>query len=78
MKKILRSKVWWPGIDKQVEQYCKTCYGCQLVSQPTKPEPMSRTELPAGPWQHLAADLLGPLPTGESILVLVDSSKSKS
>ena len=72
MKKILRSKVWWPGIDKQVEQYCKTCYRCQLVSQPTKPEPMSRTELPDGPWQHLAADLLGPLPTGESILVLVD------
>ncbi|MCG8032063.1 MAG: DDE-type integrase/transposase/recombinase [Candidatus Thiodiazotropha taylori] len=72
MKKILRSKIWWPGNDKQVEQFCKSCYGCQLVSQTTKPEPMARTELPAGPWQHLAADLLGPLPTGESILVLVD------
>ena len=58
MKKILRGKVWWPGIDKQVEQFCKTCYRCQLVSQTTKPEPMIRTELPAGPWQHLAADLL--------------------
>lgn len=33
---------------------------------------MARTELPAGPWEHLAADLLGPLPTGVSILVLVD------
>ena len=22
MKKILCSKVWWPGIDKQVEQFC--------------------------------------------------------
>ncbi|MCG8113536.1 MAG: RNase H-like domain-containing protein, partial [Candidatus Thiodiazotropha taylori] len=72
MKKILRSKIWWPGIDRQVEQFCKSCYRCQLVSQTTKPEPMARTELPAGPWQHLAADLLGPLPTGESILVLVD------
>ena len=33
---------------------------------------MTRTESPSGPWQHLAADLLGPLPTGESLLVLVD------
>ena len=30
MKKRLRSKVWWPGIDKDSEQFCKECYGCQL------------------------------------------------
>jgi len=59
MKTRLRSKVWWPGIDKSIERYCKSCYGCQLVSQPSKPEPMTHTELPSAPWQHLAADLLG-------------------
>ena len=37
MKQHLRTKVWWPGIDKEVERACKTCHGCQLVSQPTKP-----------------------------------------
>ena len=37
MKQRLRTKVWWPGIDKEVERACKTCHGCQLVSQPTKP-----------------------------------------
>ena len=31
MKSRLRSKVWWPGIDKQIEMHCKSCYGCQLV-----------------------------------------------
>ena len=46
MKQRLRSKVWWLGIDRQAEKTCKECYGCQLVSQPTKPEPMARTELP--------------------------------
>ena len=33
---------------------------------------MVRTELPNGPWEYLAADILGPLPTGESILVMAD------
>ena len=72
MKQRLRTKVWWPGIDKEVERACKTCHGCQLVSQPTKPEPMTRSELTTAPWQHLAADLLGPWPSGGYVFVLVD------
>src|SRR6218665_1441194 len=51
MKKRLRSKVWWPGIDKDCERQCRTCHGCQLVGMPLKPEPMARTQLPNGPWQ---------------------------
>uniref|UniRef100_A0A8W8P183 Uncharacterized protein n=1 Tax=Magallana gigas TaxID=29159 RepID=A0A8W8P183_MAGGI len=35
------------------------------VSQPSKPEPMKRNELPSAPWQHLAANLLGPLPNND-------------
>ena len=38
-KARLRTKVWWPGIDRQTEQACKTCHECQLVCQPTPPEP---------------------------------------
>ena len=72
MKQRLRSKVWWPGIDKDTEKFCKTCYGCQLVSSPANPEPIKSTPLPSGPWQDLAVDLLGPLPSGESVLVIVD------
>ena len=72
MKQRLRSKVWWPGIDKEAEKFCKTCHGCQLVSSPANPEPIKSTPLPIGPWQDLAIDLLGPLPSGESVLVIVD------
>ena len=71
-KQRLRTKVWWPGIDRDVEQYVKTCHGCQLVGLPNRPEPMKPTELPAGPWQDLAVDLLGPLPSGDYVLVCVD------
>ena len=61
-KQRLCSKVWWPGMDRGVKHKCQVCHGCQLVSQPSPPEPMRRTELPTEPWQDLAADLLGPLP----------------
>ena len=50
MKQRLRSKVWWPGIDRQAERFCKTCHGCQLVSSPVNPEPIKSTPLPRGPW----------------------------
>jgi len=71
-KSNLRSRVWWPGIDKAAERYCRTCHGCQLVARPDHPEPVRSTVLPDGPWQDLAIDILGPFPTGHSVLVIVD------
>ena len=37
-----------------------------------EPKPMQRSETPNRPWQDLAADLTGPMPSGESLLVIVD------
>ena len=71
-KQNLRSKVYWPGMDKAAEKHCKSCHGCQLVAQPNPPEPIRSTALPDAPWQHLAANLMGPFPSGHSILVVVD------
>ena len=71
-KERLRTKVWWPGMDRSAEQKCKTCDGCQVISQPSPPPPVKSTPLPDAPWQHLATDLLGPLPSGETLLVTVD------
>ena len=71
MKRRLRSKVWWPGIDKEVEKFCQTCHSCQLVGKPQPPEPMKSTELPQGPWQHISVDLMTPsLPSGHTLLVV--------
>ena len=71
-KQNLRTKVWWPGMDKAVERHCQACQECQLVAQPDPPEPIRSTSLPDGPWQDLAVDLMGPLPSGHSLLVIVD------
>ena len=64
--------MWWPKMDVEVEDYCKRCHGGQVVSEHYPPEPMAQTILPNGPWQDCAADLMGPLPNDESILVIVD------
>ena len=71
-KQRLRTKVWWAGIDKQVEDRCKTCHSCQLVGLPTQPEPLKHTEFPSQPWIDLAADLMGLLLSGEYVFVVVD------
>ncbi len=61
-KQHLRTKVWWPGMDRAAERFVRACHGCQLVARPDVPEPLSPTVMPEGPWQNLATDLLSPLP----------------
>ena len=68
----LQSNVWWPGIDKDAERKYRECFGCQLVSKHGPPPPVKPTRLPERAWQEVAADLLGPLPIGEYLLVVVD------
>ena len=66
------SKVWWPKVDADAEKLCKSWHGCQAVSEYSAPKPMARAYPPSGPWQDCAADILGPLPSGENLLVVVD------
>ena len=68
----LREKVWWPHMDKQVEQFVKACYPCQLVGPRAKPEPVRSTKLPEGPWTDIAIDLVE-IPGGNHLLVAVDN-----
>ncbi|XP_062121662.1 uncharacterized protein K02A2.6-like [Drosophila sulfurigaster albostrigata] len=72
MKRRLRSKVWWPQMDRDAEKFVKACRDCIMVSQASNPTAMKRTTFPEGPWIFVATDLLGPLPNNEHILVLID------
>ena len=74
-KMLLRSKVWWPGIDRQDEKMAKECVPCQasLHPSPKCQPPLNMTKLPPRPWHTLNADFCGPFPNGEKILVVIDS-----
>lgn len=72
MKRRLRERVWWPLMDKDAVKLVTNCEGCRLVGLPSHPEPMKRRPLPSRPWIDVAIDFLGPLPTGEYLLVIID------
>lgn len=72
MQQRLRHTCWWPGMDEAIARTVDSCTGCQLVSLPDRPEPMERRKLPVMPWTDIAIDFLGPLPSGDYLLVIVD------
>ena len=69
-KQYLRSTVWFPKMDSLTEATVNRCIPCQAVTPCSRREPLQMTPLPAEPWQLVAADIFGPLPSGEKILVL--------
>ena len=71
-KQLLRAKVWFPGIDRMVEEKVAGCQGCQATTYTPTRDPLKPTKLPDGPWQAVDMDFWGPLPTGESLLVIID------
>ena len=72
LKQALRTKVWWPGIDAQAENLVRQCRSCQIEAPPPPRETITPTTMPMTPWHTVHVDLCGPLPSGETLLVLVD------
>ena len=71
MKSVARSCVWWPGLDKAIEQACKTCDACMMLSNDPKVTNL-HPWLPASrPYQRVHIDYAGPLEGGEMLLVVV-------
>ena len=56
-----------------VETEIKSCIPCQ-ASNPQNPkrEPIQSSNLPSKPWTELSMDFLGPFPSGELLLVVID------
>ena len=71
-KRLLRSKFWFPNLDKMVEIEVKSCLACQATVYKKGREPLSMSPLPNGPWESIKADFYGPLPSGEYLLLIID------
>ena len=69
-QQYLCSGLWFPKMDSEVESMVRRCIACQAVTSSTRREPLRMTPLPPLPWQLVAADIFGPLPGGEKVLVL--------
>lgn len=75
-KQLLRSKVWWPGIDKDVEKLVGDCLAYQATGLAMSPTPVQMSELPTHPRRLLHMDFCGPFPTVEMLFVEIDEYSS--
>lgn len=74
MKNFLRQGLWWPNMDREVEEFVKSCPECQLIKTNTKPLPITLTELPNNPWEYVSMDFASCSDTMNwKVLVLTDN-----
>lgn len=73
-KLLLREKVYWPNMNKQIEEMISKCIPCQCMGK-TNIAPMQHNNLPIGdPWKVVHIDIAGPYPSGEYVLGIIDST----
>ena len=72
MKAIARSYLWWPGLDKDLEDRVKSCESCQGVRKNPAPAPLHPWLWPAKPWQRVHFDFAGPF-QGRMFFVALDA-----
>ena len=77
-KGLLRSKVYFPELDKLVEELIKHCIQCQSVTKPKTKPPLQIQLLQKNVWQKAHMDCLGLFPNGSYILVMIDQRSKYS
>ena len=73
-KARLRAKVWWPTMSTDAERFIKQCQPSLVITESPKPSftPLKPSTLPKTAWLLIGMDFVGPFPTDENLLVLVD------
>ena len=72
MKQFAREHMWYPGLDRDIEECVETCLPCQAATTTTHRDPLVPTEPPKNVWEDLAADHWGPTPLSTYMLVIID------
>lgn len=57
MKKFIRLRAWWPGMDADIEKLVKSCYSCIINAPPKRPLPLLVPYAAQHPWELVAIDL---------------------
>ena len=72
MNGLARSRVWWPGINKDIERTCAQCVQCSQHSKDPPKFPLSVWDFPSKPWQRLYIGYAHPF-FGSMWLVWIDA-----
>ena len=64
--------LWWPSMDKDIENITKFCTSCQIHQNMPLKAPMDSQENSQTPWGRIHLDFAGPY-LGKMFLVITDS-----
>ena len=56
IKALARSYIWWPGVDKEIEDLAKGCEPCRSVSAMPTTAPRHPWQSPNSPWDRVHVD----------------------
>ena len=66
VKIILKARFSWPGLGKDVVEYCKTCPSCQVCTKrASRKAPMMERRVLSEPFEVMGFDIGGPFPLGK-------------
>src|ERR1700720_590190 len=76
-KQLIECNYWWQELCQDTIKYVQGCDECQCnkVDWTKRANPLHPHAIPAGPWEEISWDIIGPLPKSKShngILVIVD------
>ena len=72
MKALARSYVWWPNLDRDIEDLTRSCEQCQnQKSRPSTTKPSHPWIYPTSPWERVHADFAEF--AGKQYLLIVDA-----
>ena len=72
MKSLARKHIWWPNVDRDLEEMVQDCQACQANRQKLPIAPLHPWSWPTGVWQHIHIDFAGPF-LGHMFLLVIDS-----
>jgi len=72
MKSLARSYMWWPGMDRAIEECVKKCTPCQSSRKDPPVVPMHPWAWPEKPWTRIHIDYAGPM-EGKMFLLIMDA-----
>ena len=72
MKNLARSYLWWPGLDRDIEDKVKSCQVRQLQSAAPATAPLHPWEWSEKHWSRIHIDHAGPF-MGQLFLIVIDA-----
>ncbi|UYV66882.1 K02A2.6-like [Cordylochernes scorpioides] len=72
MKALARKFIWWPGIDREIEEITRVCRECNINNHTLKQESVHRWESAPTPWNRVHLDFAGPF-MNKMFLIVIDS-----